>query len=140
MKRYKGFTLIELMIVVAIIGILASVAFPAYQNYAKRAKVAEALTLASAARTSVVEYYSTMGEWPANAESAGLPAVISSDYVRQLFISNGTIAVQLDTSLANNNALVSGVLLLRPVASGGSITWTCTSVMVDTEILPARCR
>ena len=67
----KGFTLIELMIVVAIIGILAAIAIPAYQNYTKRSHVSEGLSLAGGAKTAVTEFYSSQGTWPAGNANAG---------------------------------------------------------------------
>src|SRR5690554_6865676 len=77
MQMQKGFTLIELMIVVAIIGILASVALPAYQDYTKRAHVSEALALAAGAKAAVTEYYSSEGTMPANNTEAGIAAAAS---------------------------------------------------------------
>src|ERR1043165_4864475 len=77
MMKQKGFTLIELMIVGAIIGILAAIAIPAYQDYLVRAKVSEGLNLAAAAKTAVAEFYSSKGTMPTNNTSAGLPAPAS---------------------------------------------------------------
>src|SRR5690554_1411179 len=90
----KGFTLIELMIVVAIIGILAAVALPAYQDYTIRAQVSEGLSLGSGARTAVTEYYQQHGEWPADNATAGLaePNEISSKYVASVTVSGGAAA------------------------------------------------
>lgn len=72
--QYKGFTLIELMIVVAIVGILSMIAMPSYQDYTKRTYVAEGMALASGAKSAIVEHYSTTGKWPGNNSEAGLPA------------------------------------------------------------------
>ncbi|GAA5102170.1 prepilin-type N-terminal cleavage/methylation domain-containing protein [Wohlfahrtiimonas larvae] len=72
--KHKGFTLIELMIVVAVIGILSMFALPAYQNYTKRTYISEGLTLAGIAKLAIVETFSATGEWPLSNEEAGLPA------------------------------------------------------------------
>ena len=92
-KIQSGFTLIELMIVVAIIGILAAIAIPQYQNYVARAQVSEALVLASGAKIAVAEYASTNGKYPANNEDAGLadPEDISGSYVFSVEIDTGVI-------------------------------------------------
>src|SRR5437868_4022246 len=92
----KGFTLIELMIVVAIIGILAAIAIPAYQDYTVRSQVSEGLTLAAQAKTAVAESFSQTGSAPANRLAAGMTATAtdtSGNYVTQIEVTNGTIAI-----------------------------------------------
>ncbi|MGR2681888.1 pilin [Chromobacterium haemolyticum] len=140
-KSQQGFTLIELMIVVAIIGILAAIAIPAYQDYTKRARVSEGLSLASAAKTAVAEFYASNGSFPGSNTSAGLQATISGNSVTNVQVgTSGVITVTYSTTLidANKNQLT-----LTPVASGGSITWTCgasgTSAL-SPQWLPANCR
>ena len=90
----RGFTLIELMVVVAIIGTLAAIAIPAYQNYTKRAYVAEGLNLATAAKNSIEEYYSATGQYPANNASAGLSDEIVGTAVSSVEIAaSGRVVV-----------------------------------------------
>ncbi|HFA6192681.1 TPA: pilin [Neisseria gonorrhoeae] len=89
----KGFTLIELMIVIAIVGILAAVALPAYQDYTARAQVSEAILLAEGQKSAVTEYYLNNGEWPANNGNAGVasPADIKGKYVQSVTVANGVV-------------------------------------------------
>lgn len=140
MRGNNGFTLIELMIVVAIIGILAAIAIPAYQDYTIRAKVAEGLSFADHAKTSVSEYYISMGVWPANNVSAGLPTTLPGNYVSdvQISISGGVSIVNVSFASAVASGLV---LTLTPSTSNqGSILWACSSTAGYGKYLPSTCR
>ncbi|ENW1597851.1 pilin, partial [Neisseria gonorrhoeae] len=96
----KGFTLIELMIVIAIVGILAAVALPAYQDYTARAQVSEAILLAEGQKSAVTEYYLNNGEWPENNTSAGVanPTEIKGKYVQSVTVTNGVVTAQMNPS------------------------------------------
>ncbi|EMT3248940.1 pilin, partial [Neisseria gonorrhoeae] len=96
----KGFTLIELMIVIAIVGILAAVALPAYQDYTARAQVSEAILLAEGQKSAVTEYYLNNGEWPKDNTSAGVasPADIKGKYVESVTVANGVVTAQMKPS------------------------------------------
>ena len=127
----KGFTLIELMIVVAIIGILAAIAIPAYQDYTIRAQVTEGLSLASAAKTAVGEFYMNQGEAPADREGTGMTTDAtdtSGQYVQQVDVANGTITITYGNQA---NALIDGdTLALTPYETGEySIVWYCGSAV-----------
>ncbi|HFB0438963.1 TPA: pilin, partial [Neisseria gonorrhoeae] len=93
----KGFTLIELMIVIAIVGILAAVALPAYQDYTARAQVSEAILLAEGQKSAVTEYYLNHGEWPENNASAGVASAsdIKGKYVEKVEVKNGVVTAQM---------------------------------------------
>ena len=134
----KGFTLIELMIVVAIIGILAAVALPAYQDYTKRSHVSEGLSLAGGAKTAVTEYFSSKGTWPTTNAEAGIAtaASIKGNAVNQVAVTNsGTITVTFNTKVAPG-----ATIILKGTDSGGGITWACTGGTLIAKYRPANCR
>lgn len=145
----RGFTLIELMIVVAIIGILAAVAIPAYQDYIARSQVAEAVTLLGGAKTPIAEYVSDKGQMPAVTEavsttSGKYTASIAASPSAGTTIGTGSSITLMATMLTSG---VSGAIAGRTVAmvsTDGARTWTCTSsgttTPLDSKYLPAACR
>lgn len=148
-KIQKGFTLIELMIVVAIIAILAAIALPAYQDYIIRSQVSEGSVLADGSKTAVTEFFSNTGRWPATNASAGLASAVSikGKYVSSLAVADGQItATYSDTApFRGNQAIATKTLVFSPVgtATAGSVVWTCLAApdtTVATKYLPAVCR
>jgi len=152
-QQQKGFTLIELMIVVAIIGILAAFAIPAYQDYTARAQMGEALQLAGAQKMAVSEYYSNHGDWP-KAVSGSNPltpnevagtakaADIKGKYVLSVTIADGTGVI---TAKMRPSGVADGIknaeLKLTPTVNDGSVEWECSAVTAGiTKYLPAACR
>ena len=121
----KGFTLIELMIVVAIIGILAAIAIPAYQDYTIRAQVTEGLNLAGDLKAAVAENFAGTGSWPLDNASVGVVNIKSGKYVAGVLISTGTINITYGLQ-ANANLIATPVLSLRPmVSANGDVIWIC---------------
>lgn len=142
MGSIRGFTLIELMIVVAIIAILASLAMPVYQEYIVRSQVSEGLSLSQGAKTGLTEQFSNRGTFPADNAEAGLPlpGSIAGRYVSSVTVGNGNgeIAVSFGNSA---NAVISGQdVLLQAIDSGGSLDWRCSSSTIDPRYLPTSCR
>lgn len=141
----KGFTLIELMIVVAIIGILAAVALPAYQDYTARSQMSEALTLSSGAKVAVTEYWTNNGAFPASNASAGIAdaANITGKYVSSVTVGTGGLVTALMKGTGSVAAGIDGQsLLLSPVTAAGSISWVCkpAAATLLTKYLPSSCR
>jgi type IV pilus assembly protein PilA len=132
----KGFTLIELMIVVAIIGILAAIAIPAYQDYTIRAQVTEGLNLAGAVKAGVSEAYAQRGVWPANNTEAGLDATntnISGKYVNGIGVANGVITITYGKQA--NNAINGSTLIITPGRSpNNDVSWICGDHTTPTGI------
>lgn len=138
-----GFTLIELMIVVAIIAVLAAIAIPAYQDYLVRTQVTEGMSLASGAKAAVWDFVSNTGRFPPNNESAGLAksTSITGSYVSSVDVTNGAIKVLFQAPKANSHiSAASKYLVLSPISQAGSIIWACTPSTLDGKYLPTSCR
>jgi len=149
-RLQKGFTLIELMIVVAIIGILAAVAIPAYQDYLARAQVSEAVNLLSAGKQPLAEYYSDKGTWPPSASS--VMGTVSGKYTSIIAYggaglpSGGTLSLSGTMKNIGLNSSITGKSVALVTTDGGK-TWTCTlsatyitGTPLDTRYVPGACR
>ncbi|HEZ5908129.1 TPA: pilin [Neisseria meningitidis] len=156
----KGFTLIELMIVIAIVGILAAVALPAYQDYTARAQVSEAILLAEGQKSAVTEYYLNHGEWPGDNNSAGVASssTIKGKYVKEVEVKNGVVTATMASSNVNNE-IKGKKLSLWAKRQDGSVKWfygqpvtrdkadkaddgvtAANDKQIDTKHLPSTCR
>ncbi|HGH6775643.1 TPA: pilin [Neisseria meningitidis] len=157
----KGFTLIELMIVIAIVGILAAVALPAYQDYTARAQVSEAILLAEGQKSAVTEYYLNHGKWPDGNSDAGVassPSDIKGKYVEKVEVAKGVITATMLSSNVNNE-IKGKKLSLWAKRQDGSVKWFCGQPVkrdkadakddvaaatdtdkIDTKHLPSTCR
>ena len=156
----KGFSLIELMIVIAILGILAVIALPAYQDYTARAQVSEAILLMEGQKSAVVEYYADKGKWPASNTDAGIATntSIQGKYVAQVDVGGNGVITATMKSADVNKEIVGKTVSLTPHATtattttaggtpgataNGSFTWTCkpgATNGVDPKFLPSSCR
>jgi len=141
MKKQQGFTLIELMIVVAIIGILAAIAIPAYQDYTIRAQVSEGLNLSGGAKAAVTEYFQDRGEFPTDNEEAGLAddTDIQGKYVASVGVVDEVITVTYGNS-AHTTIEDQTITLTADTTSAGSVQWLCASTDLEAKHLPAACR
>ena len=138
MRKQSGFTLIELMIVIAILGILMAIAIPAYSDYTIRAKVSEGLQLASAAKLSVAEYSQSEGPFPGDNSTAGIAfsESISGNYVDNLVISTGVITI----TYSGPTEIRDSTVVLTPITRAGSIRWDCQGGDVLNRYRPSNCR
>ena len=153
----KGFSLIELMIVIAILGILAVIALPAYQDYTARAQVSEAILLMEGQKSAVVEYYADKGKWPTSNTEAGIATntSIQGKYVAQVDVGgDGVITATMKTTDVNNeikgktvsltpHTTTAGATPGAAATANGSFTWTCTtgsSNGIESKFLPSSCR
>jgi type IV pilus assembly protein PilA len=139
MRKQQGFTLIELMIVVAIIGILAAIAIPAYQDYTIRAQVSEGLNLTAACKAAVTEFFQDTGGWPTDNDEAGLsdPLEISGKYTVSVTAAGQTCAAMYGGDA--NTKIGGAILTMTAVENAGSVEWACTADF-DNKWLPAACR
>ena len=144
MKQQKGFTLIELMIVIAIIGILAAIAIPAYQDYTVRSKVSEGMNLAGAAKLAVSEVYDSLGTMPITMSMYGLPVnarSIQGTYVSSVGVASGVITITYNARVGGNPSQANNTITMIPgTANPGSVTWDCTGGNILDKYRPANCR
>ena len=158
MKTNSGFTLIELMVVVAIIGILAAVAMPAYQDYTVRAKVAEALQLGNELKDEIKQYYDAHHKFPANNGAAGAPKAehLIGNYVTSIHIEQGALQITLGNFVPEH--MKGKILSIRPLyvkeSPDSPISWVCgggpipegmmaageNKTSLDNRFLPSVCR
>jgi type IV pilus assembly protein PilA len=121
----KGFTLIELMIVVAIIGILAAIALPAYQDYTIRSQVSEGPTLAEGVKLAVAEYYANNGTFPATNVQIGYTSTVSGSYVTGIVNAAGSVVITYGPPKAHTNIQTKTLAITAGVNTNGDIAWSC---------------
>jgi type IV pilus assembly protein PilA len=143
-RKQGGFTLIELMIVIAILAILMAIALPAYQDYTIRSQVSECMNLAGGARTAVAEYWVSDGAWPNDNDAAGLAAAgeIQGSYVTQVAVAEGLITCTFGNDAHQD--IQSSTMILDPTETGdeaGAIVWECRAgTDLANKYLPRSCR
>ena len=139
--KQQGFTLIELMIVVAIIGVIAAIAIPAYTNYTIRVQIAEGLALSSGAKSAVAEYEAYSGAWPEDNDAAGLPqpTQVQGKFTDSVSVGpDGQITVAVGGDA--HGMINGGTVLITPTSNVGNLEWVCTSTNIENALLPSECR
>lgn len=136
MKKTAGFTLIELMIVVAVIGILASIALPSYQTYVKKAHTLEGITLASMAKSAIWDYWSANGEFPVDNDAAGFPSNVVGNSVSSVSISRNKITITYNQRVLQGSTII----IAASESSSGSLTWDCKNGTLGDIYKPISCR
>ena len=146
LKNNRGFTLIELMIAVAIVGILATIAIPAYQDYTRRARVIEGMNLAAGAKLSASEYFASVGSWPDDNVAAGLAATITADAVKSVVVSKANCTADASKSCSfitityNEKVINDEQLILEGGEQDGAIRWSCDGGSLQANLRPGGCR
>jgi type IV pilus assembly protein PilA len=142
MKRtQQAFTLIELMIVVAIVGILAAIAVPAYQTYAIRAKISEALAAAGACTTSIADYLANTNGLPHDLTAAGCAGLAPTQYIQSIDVNDGVITVTMVASAELGGAAGTSLKMSPSLNASNTITaWTCAPDTMPSKYLPGPCR
>jgi type IV pilus assembly protein PilA len=143
MKLQKGFTLIELMIVIAIIGILAAIALPAYQDYTVRSKVSEGLNMVGAAKLAVAETYDSTGAFATGNLTYGMPVAtsIKGTYVSSITAAGTRITIQYKPAgLGGNPTANNQTIFIVASSNTGSVEWTCSTGTMPSKYRPANCR
>ena len=142
--KQQGFTLIELMIVVAIIGILAAIAIPAYQDYTIRAQVSEGLSLSAGAKVALIDYYANNGDWPKDNGAAGVADEhdIVGKYTEHVKVKDDVIELKFGPGVGPGaHAAIDGkTLTLTATVQAGDTSWECASVAIEDKHLPSVCR
>jgi len=141
MRKQGGFTLIELMIVIAILAILLAIAIPAYQDYTVRAKVSEALNAAAPAKLSVSEFFQTQNVLPNTADEAGFSTNFDSEFVQSVRWASDNIQVDITDQVGGDTSAGQEAFVLSPITRpDGTVNWNCKASEIPTKYLPANCR